>query len=128
MFLVLELKKALAVPVTLLLVLFFIYLFVITRIQEDALIQMVAAFSYVLLVLPFFWSTLKPSHLQGGGLENIFKLLLMVGLVRPLWRNLVEFAFFLLVKKLHRFFWFQKLIPHLSPGFDLEKLKDWENG
>lgn len=54
MALILELQKALAISTTILAICFFFYLFMVTRIQEDALIQMVATYSYILMVLPLF--------------------------------------------------------------------------
>ena len=124
MVLILELQKALAVSTITLAICFFIYLFMVTRIQEDALIQMVATYSYILVVLPLVWSSINLTKVQDIRVEDFLKLVVIVGLVRPFWRNLVELIFFLGVKRFHQSTWFQKLLPHLTPGFDPKKFKD----
>lgn len=122
-----ELQKALAFSTTTLAVCFFLYLFTVTRIQEDALIQMVATYSYILTVLPLLWSSINLAKVEDIRVEDFLKLVVVVGLVRPFWRNLVEFIFFLGVKRFHSHKWFHKLLPYLTPGFDPKKFKDWKD-
>lgn len=50
-------------------------------------------------------------------------LLVVIAVVRPLWHFLIELLFFLLIKQIYPYSWFQKLLPYLSPNFDPLEIK-----
>ena len=50
-------------------------------------------------------------------------LLIVIAIVRPLWHFLIELLFFLLLKQIYPYSWFQKLLPYLSPNFDPLEIK-----
>ena len=88
------------------------------------LVNFTSSFTYFLLV--FIWWFDFRKTLDPGAFIGVFVFLILV--VRPLWILVIKLFYFLLIKKIYHYSWFQRALPHLSPGFDVlevaEGLKD----
>lgn len=89
--------------------------------SKNSLIRLVSFFLYWAFILSFFFKYLI---LGGYGIWYYYGyLLILIAVVRPLWNFLVEMCFFLLIKKVYHHSWFQKLLPYLSPNFDVQEME-----
>lgn len=109
----------------LLLVAFIIFLTILP--SGNFLVAFTSSFTYFLLV--FLWWFDFRKTLDPGTFAVVFIFLILV--VRPLWTLLIKLLYFLLIKKVYHYSWFQKILPHLSPNFDpsevQEEFKDWKD-
>ena len=101
----------------LLLIAFIIFLVILP--SGNFLVNFTSSFTYFLLVF-VWWFDFRKS-LEPSVFIIVFVLLILV--VRPLWTLLIKLCFFLLIKKIYYYSWFQKLLPHLSPNFDFKEME-----
>ena len=91
------------------------------------LVSFVISFSYFFLI--FLWWYNFRKNLDSTSFFVI--LLLLVLVIKPLWKFVVKAIFYTLFKKIYHHSWFQKALPHLSPNFDSSEvrgeLKDWKD-
>ena len=109
----------------LLLIAFILFLIILP--SGNFLVNFTSTLTYFLLIFVWWFNfrkTLDPAIF-------ILVLILLVLVVRPLWTLLIKVLYFLLIKKLYQYSWFQKVLSHLSPSFDLlevqEELKKQQN-
>lgn len=109
------------------LVLMLVVIFIFTILSENSLVKLISFFFYWLCILTIFlvWFPLEQTNIW----HYYLRLLVLLVIVRPLWHFLVELLFFLLLKQIYPYSWFQKLLPYLSPNFGpLEIKSPNENG
>ena len=95
-------------------------LFLIILPSGNFLVNFTSTLTYFLLVFMWWFNfrkALDPATF-------ILVLILLVLVVRPLWTLLIKVLYFLLIKKLYQYSWFQKVLPHLSPNFDLLEVQE----
>ena len=103
-----------------LLLLIALILFLIILPSGNFLINFTSTLTYFLLVFVWWFNFRKTLDLA----IFILVLILLVLVVRPLWTLLIKVLYFLLIKKLYQYPWFQKVLPHLSPSFDLLEVQE----
>ena len=98
---------------------FFILILFVTR-GNNFLIRFISWILYW-----FFLLTVFPYIFFSDNLLHCYSyLLVVIVIIRPLWHFLVELLFFLLLKQIYPYSWFQKLLPYLSPNFDPSEIKN----
>ena len=102
----------------LLLVAFIIFLTILP--SGNFLVNLTSSLTYFLLV--FLWWFDFRKTLDPGTFIGVFVFLVLV--VRPLWSLLIKLLYFLLIKKIYHYSWFQKMLPHLSPNFDPREVRE----
>lgn len=102
----------------LLLIAFILFLIILP--SGNFLVNFTSTLTYFLLV--FMWWFNFRKALDPATFLVVFVFLVLV--VRPLWTLLIKVLYFLLIKKLYQYSWFQKVLPHLSPNFDLLEVQE----
>ena len=97
----------------LLLIAFILFLIILP--SGNFLVKFTSTLTYFLLV--FLWWFNFRKTLDPTIFIVVFVFLVLV--VRLLWTLLIKVLYFLLIEKLYQYRWFQKVLPHLSPNFDL---------
>lgn len=102
----------------LLLIAFILFLIILP--SGNFLVNFTSTLTYFLLVFVWWFNfrkTLDPTIF-------IIVFVFLVLVVRPFWTLLIKVFYFLLIKKLYQYPWFQKVLPHLSPNFDLLEVQE----
>lgn len=102
----------------LLLIAFILFLIILP--SGNFLVNFTSTLTYFLLV--FIWWFNFRKTLDPTIFIVVFVFLVLV--VRPLWTLLIKVLYFFLIKKLYQYCWFQKVLPHLSPNFDLLEVQE----
>ena len=102
----------------LLLIAFILFLIILP--SGNFLVNFTSTLTYFLLVFVWWFNFRKA--LDPATFLVVFVFLVLV--VRPLWTLLIKVLYFLLIKKLYQYSWFQKVLPHLSPNFDLLEVQE----
>lgn len=113
-------------PITVL-VLMLAVIFIFIVLSENSLVKLISLFFYWLCVLTILlvWFPLEQTSIW----HYYLRLFILLTIVRPFWHFLTELLFFLLLKQIYPYPWFQKLLPYLSPNFNSQEIKNPnENG
>ena len=103
-----------------LLLLIAIIIFLAILPSGNFLVSFVTSFGYFFLIFLWWYNYRKTLD----STSFILVLLLLVTVVRPLWRFVIKTMFHILIKQIYPHSWFQKLLPYLSPNFDPLEIKN----
>lgn len=115
----LEIKNVFSISDAVFINMLLIFFFLIIRIGEDSVVKFTGFFTYIFLLFFFF----KEFYIFDNPITTYIRLFIFIAVIRPLWNFLVELCFFVLIKKIYQYSWFQKLLPHLSPNFDIKEME-----